>query len=276
MRQQPSRRADAALRAAVKATASAADILRRPPEGVVILIYHRVGGFTTSLVDMPAAQFEEQMAMLSSTRRVVDLTEALTLLDGTRNEPCVAVTFDDGTADFVDVALAILVRHRIPATCYVATEFVDERRPFSGDVAPASWAGLRDACSTGLVSIGSHTHRHRLLDRATADEIDDELDRSIALITDNIGAPPLDFAYPKALLGSPAAQAAVRARFRSAAVAGTRANVAGKTDRHRLARSPIQVGDGRAWFRRKVDGGLGLEDSLRAVIDRRRYARAST
>ncbi len=59
-------------------------------------------------------------------------------------------------------------------------------------------------------------------------------------------------------MGSPAADAAIRARFASAAVAGTRVNRVRRTDPYRLARSPIQVSDGMRWFRRKVAGGLGL------------------
>jgi peptidoglycan/xylan/chitin deacetylase (PgdA/CDA1 family) len=270
------RSADHVLRSAVKVAARAADVLRRPPAGVVILLYHRVGGGSRAAVDLPAALFEDQMAELAGTARVVDLDGALRAVRGETSEPCVAVTFDDGTRDFVEVALPILVRHRIPATCYVATAFVDEQRLFAADAPPASWSGLRDACSTGLVAVGSHTHRHRLLDRAPEAEVVDELDRSIAAIGDNLGAPPLDFAYPKALLGSEAAQAAVRDRFRSAALAGTRANVPGRTDPYRLARSPIQVADGHGWFRRKAAGGMALEDTLRDVLNRRRYARATT
>ena len=139
-----------------------------------------------------------------------------------------------------------------------------------------SWAALADACRTGLISVGSHTHRHRLLDRLPSGEVADELDRSIELIGTHLGTAPLDFAYPKAVLGSAAARAAVAERFRSAAVAGTRPNRFGATDPQRLARSPIQVGDAMAHFRRKVDGGMGLEDQLRQLANRRRYAWATT
>ena len=78
------------------------------------------------------------------------------------------------------------------------------------------------------------------------------------------------------MAGSAAADAAVRARFRSAALAGTRPNPYGRTDPYRLARSPIQRADGMSWFRRKLDGGMALEDRLRTLANRRRYAGATT
>ena len=43
-----------------------------------------------------------------------------------------------------------------------------------------------------------------------------------------------------------------------------------------LHRSPIQVSDGLRWFRRKAAGGLSLEDDLRRLRNRRRYAGAVT
>jgi peptidoglycan/xylan/chitin deacetylase (PgdA/CDA1 family) len=267
--------ADRTLRSTVKVVAGAADLVRRPATGVVVLLYHRVGAGTSSSVDLPAAMFDEQMAALAATGNVVSLGEALDAVGGEPDGERIAVTFDDGTADLVDVALPILARHRIPATWYLATSFIDEQRPFDTGP-PLTWSAVRDACSTELVSIGSHTHRHRLLDRAPEADVVDELDRSIGSIGDNVGAAPLDFAYPKALLGSGPAEAAVRARFRSAALAGTRANVAGRTDVYRLARSPIQVNDGRMWFERKVAGGMSFEHTLREAINRLRYAKAST
>ena len=50
----------------------------------------------------------------------------------------------------------------------------------------------------------------------------------------------------------------------------------GATDPYRLARSPIQVSDGMRWFRRKVAGGLRFEDTLRRLLNRGRYASATT
>ena len=188
----------------------------------------------------------------------------------------VAVTFDDGTADFADDALPVIVQHRVPVTLYAATEFVDLGLDFPNDGHPISWQALRDAVSTGLVDVGSHTHTHALLDRLAPALVVTELDRSIALIAEHIGTPPRHFAYPKAVGGSPEAELAVRARFESAAVAGTRVNRYGATDPYRLARSPVQVSDGDRWFRRKVAGGMALEDTVRRVANRARYASATT
>lgn len=262
-------------RDAVKAAAAAADLVRRPRAGLVVLLYHRVGGSSGLEIDLPLARFEEQIAAIAG--RAVPLDAALGLLAGPPppGPPPVAVTFDDGTADFVDAAVPVLARHRVPAVCYVATAFVEEGRAFPAGGRPASWAGLADACSTGLVTVGSHTHRHRLLDRLPASEVAEELDRSIGVIAERLGSPPAHFAYPKALGPAPPAERLVRARFRSAALAGTRANrFGGATDPHRLARSPVQVSDGMRWFGRKLDGGMGLEDTLRRIANRRRYAGA--
>ena len=258
----------------VKWLASAADAVRRP-RGLVVLIYHRVGAHTRVSVDLPRPLFAEQLDALTLGWAPVTLDQAVGFLEETApppGSPPICLTFDDGTADFVDEALPEIVARRVPVTLYVATDYVESGRPFPDDGRPVSWAGLRDAISTGLVTIGSHTHTHRLLDRVDGSEAGDELDGSIGLIEDRLGVACTHFAYPKALLGSPAAEQEVRRRFRTAALAGTRPNTYGSTDLYRLRRSPIQVGDGMRWFRHKASGGLSLEDDLRTLRNRRRYA----
>lgn len=263
----------------VKRIAAGVDRVRTPPPGVVVLIYHRVGRRSGLEVDLPADLFDAQMEALAATGRVVTLDEAVTILTTgvtpVAGDPIV-VTFDDGTADVVDEAVPILVRHRIPALLYLATAFVEEGRPFPADGTPASWAGLADAHSTGLLQVGSHTHTHALLDRLDPVALDDELDRSVDLIGERLGVAARHFAYPKAVPGSGPADRAVRARFTSAAVAGTRPNPYRGTDLHALARSPIQVADGMRWFERKAAGGMAFEDDLRRGLNRLRYRGATT
>jgi peptidoglycan/xylan/chitin deacetylase (PgdA/CDA1 family) len=262
----------------VKTLAVGYDRLARRAPGVVVLIYHRVGSGSGLAVDLPTELFDAQIAALAASGRVVTLEGALDLLArppaAAPSAAPVVVTFDDGTADFAETAAPILERHGVPATIYVATDFVESGREFPNHGRAVSWAALRDCSASGLIDVGSHTHTHALLDRLDPARVADELDRSIELIGAHIGTAPRDFAYPKALAPSVAADAAVRERFRSAAVAGTRANAFGHTDPYRLARSPIQVRDGMRWFTHKTDGGMVLEDRIRVLVNRRRYAGA--
>ena len=262
-----------ALSRGVKLAAEARDRVWPPTGGgVVVLLYHRVGGRAAMEIDLPLGAFEEQVAELAASGLTGTLDDALDHLAGrTPDGPRIVVTFDDGTKDVIDVALPVLARHGVPAVLYVATDFIDSGRSFPVDGRPASWAALADALTTGVMTIGSHTHTHALLDRLPPAEVDDELDRSIGLIQQELGFTPRHFAYPKALAGTAHAQAAVQRRFASAALAGCRSNLAGATDPWRLARSPIQVADGQRFFRQKVAGGMALEETLRGLKNRRRY-----
>lgn len=262
-------------RATIKSTSAAWDTLRPPRPGVTILIYHRVGAGTGGQMDLPPAVFDEQLSWLTANRTVLTLDDAAaSIMAGDPPADGVVLTFDDGTTDWVEHVLPALERHDVPATFYVATDFVDRQVPFPGDGNPLDWAGLKELASSPLVTIGSHTHRHLLLDRLPTQEIDDELDRSIELIRDHLDIDPRHFAYPKAVAGSPTADAAVRRRFRTAVLAGTRANPP-LTDLHRLRRSPVQASDSARWFRRKAVGGMHLEDDLRQLANRVRYRGAT-
>ncbi len=278
--------ASALLRRTVKVASAGADRLRPHIAGVVILIYHRVGGGSGLEIDLDPGLFDDQMAAVAASNRVLSLGAALERLDSPvaseGDVSSVVVTFDDGTADFADVALPILERHGVCATLYAATGFIEDGVDFPDGGRPVSWSALRDACATGLVDVGSHTHRHVLLDRISPAVAAEELDCSAELIEERLGRPALDFAYPKAIAGTPETARRVRDRFRSAALAGTRVNPyadsksSRRTDPHRLARSPIQVSDGMHFFERKLAGGMALEDSFRRAVNRARYARAST
>ena len=267
-------RATSFAREALKATSGLADQLRPPEVGSTILIYHRVGSGDGSQMDLDPETFAKQMAWLAGTQRVISLDHACSELEHDDPvEPSVVLTFDDGTSDWIRSVLPVLVLHDLPATFYVCSGFVTGEEELPSNGRAIGWAELAELAASPLVTIGSHTHRHRLLDRLDPTELADELDRPTALIEDHLGVSPSHFAYPKAVAPSPAAAAEVRRRFRSATLAGTRSNTA-PADLHRLARTPIQPSDGERWFRRKVAGGLHLEDDLRQRANRLRYRNA--
>ena len=238
----------------------------------MVLLYHRVGGRTASPVDLPRATFERQLDRLVEADRVIDLDTAVDILS-TRSGPVAAapkvvLSFDDGTADWPDVVLPALVARRLPATFYVATDFVDVGSSFPDGGRPVSWAGLAEMAATGFATIGSHTHTHRVLGGASGTVTADEIARSVGLIEEHLARSCRHFAYPKAIAPSPAAEVVVRRHFRTAALAGNVINRAGATDLHRLGRHAVTVADDDDdSFRRKAAGGLLLEGWLRARRD---------
>jgi peptidoglycan/xylan/chitin deacetylase (PgdA/CDA1 family) len=104
---------------------------------LAILIYHRVLPVSDPLrPDEPDAQrFDRQMAFLARHFDVLPLCEAAAALAAGRlpKRAC-CVTFDDGYADNLDVALPILESHRLPATVFVATGYLDGGRMFNDSV----------------------------------------------------------------------------------------------------------------------------------------------
>ncbi|MGI9611732.1 MAG: polysaccharide deacetylase family protein [Acidimicrobiales bacterium] len=268
----------------LKVVAVAADVVRSPRPGVTVLEYHRVGGGTSLELDLESSVFAAQMKWLVENCLPVSLDAAVDLLergpaaatsDIADSRRPVVVTFDDGTADFMQHALPALVQHNVPATYYVATKFVDEQVPFPNDGTPLTWGGLAEAISTGLVTVGSHTHSHAVLDKVEVDDARDEVQRSVDLIGEHLGVAADHFAYPKGVFGGDGVHEVLRASMRSAALAGGGANPFGGTDLFRLDRVPVQRSDAMAFFRRKAEGGLALEGAVRQVLNRRRYRTAA-
>lgn len=261
-------------RRALKAAARSWDVLHAPAPGITVLIYHRVGAATGGQMNLAPAEFDRQVAWLAANTRVIDLDTAVDEINGAGpTEPGVVLTFDDGTADWADIVAPILVAHGVPATFYLTTAYPCGEHPLPDGEPAISWAGARELVSTGLATIGSHTHTHRLLDRLAPEELAGELDHSIGWIEDELGFTPRHFAYPKALDPSREASNAVRIRFDSAALAGTRPNHAGG-DVRQLQRSPIQAADSPGDFERKTRGGMGAEDAVRRLLNRARYVGA--
>lgn len=102
-----------------------------------ILVYHRVVPEPDPLVPdaVCAKEFDWQLAVLNRWFTVLSLREATARLrNRTLPVRAACVTFDDGYADNVTVALPFLRRRRLPATFFLATAFLNGGRMWNDSV----------------------------------------------------------------------------------------------------------------------------------------------
>lgn len=92
-----------------------------------ILIYHRVLAKPDPLSDSDPllAEFEMHMALLARQCNVLPLHEAvIRLQQGSLPARAAAITFDDGFADNLHVALPVLKKHGLHATFFISTGYL--------------------------------------------------------------------------------------------------------------------------------------------------------
>jgi peptidoglycan/xylan/chitin deacetylase (PgdA/CDA1 family) len=102
-----------------------------------ILIFHRVHAAPDALFpgEPDAQRFDAVCGWLKAWFNVLPLDEAVERLRSRSLPPRAAcITFDDGYADNHDVAMPILLRHRLPAAFFIATGYLDGGRMFNDSI----------------------------------------------------------------------------------------------------------------------------------------------
>lgn len=111
-----------------------------PRQRLSILIFHRVLPRPDTLHDdLPDAQrFDQLVGWLCRWFQVLPLDQAIRRLeDGSLPARAAAITFDDGYADNLTVAVPVLQRHGVTATFFIAASFLDGGRMWNDTVAEA-------------------------------------------------------------------------------------------------------------------------------------------
>lgn len=160
-----------------------------------ILTYHALDD-SGRLFSTPPAVFRRQIAaLIESGLRPVPL-DAVWETAGS-----FSLTFDDGLRSFRELALPLLLEHRLPATLFVVSGFCGRARGWRSSPAPDSadvlldWEELRDIAAAGI-AIGAHTVSHPSLTGLSDDRALQEMRDSRREIEDRIGKPVTGFAYP--------------------------------------------------------------------------------
>ncbi|WP_341328143.1 polysaccharide deacetylase family protein [Methylotuvimicrobium sp. KM2] len=223
--------------------------------GPVSLMYHSI----TPGASRPAWQwalsfrrFEEQLALLQDFGWTTILADELATIDALPAKS-VLLTFDDGYADNY-AAFEALAKRGMKASWYVVTQDLGQTASWRDDDAPRlpllTPAQLLEMQAAGM-EIGSHTHSHCRLTQADPEQIEAELTRSRAILSDLLDRPVSSFAYPYGLYNESVMSTVQAAGYR---VALTTRPGFGLVDHHLLAvrRVSIMADDTLSSFARKL------------------------
>ncbi|MFG2331861.1 polysaccharide deacetylase family protein [Streptomyces sp. NPDC048604] len=169
---------------------------------VPILMYHDIDQAPfpeTRRLSVSPEAFAEQMAVLAD-RGFTALTTAelgAAWRDGRPLPPRpVLITFDDGYEGVHRYALPVLAAHGFAATVFVTTGWL--RGPYDESGALGTmldWDQVRELAAAG-VEIGGHAHTHPQLDQLDDHRLWSETVRCKEIVAQELGTPPVSFAYP--------------------------------------------------------------------------------
>ena len=164
-----------------------------------ILTYHSIDD-SGSPISVSPEEFRAHVRWLSSGAvRVVPLGELPAL---PASAEAVAITFDDGFANFATHAWPLLHEHGLPVTLFVVSGRVGRDNAWGDRADPRvptlpllDWTGLGWVMEEGA-EIGAHTRTHPHLSRISPAMLEDELLGCADMIRRKLGLVPRDVAYP--------------------------------------------------------------------------------
>ncbi len=172
-------------------------------EFVPVLAFHRISkasprdGLTFGL-----NEFTSFCTFLSRNFRVISLTAILEKLkNGGSFRDELAITFDDGYEDNHDLAAPVLKALNLPATFFVATQYIGNDIDSWWDKKQGvrrkwmTWDQVRALHQMGF-EIGSHTRTHADLGKVPDEQALNELVGSRIELEEHLSAPITLFAYP--------------------------------------------------------------------------------
>ncbi len=162
-------------------------------DSAVVFTYHRFGDGRHPSTNTTLAQLDAHLGEIERAGLVaLPLERIVTALRQHDNLPdrAIALTIDDAFASVYRNAWPRLRKAGVPATLFVATDAIDQRRPDY-----MSWTQIREMAAGG-VTIGVQSASHPHLARLSAAEVRDEFARSNRRIREELGFTPTLLAYP--------------------------------------------------------------------------------
>ena len=234
----------------ISETVAGVSCLSPPADGLRLLMYHAIGtpaiGDKLGLFSLSPERFRQHMGRLASWNngRVVEFDAAALTENGCR----VAITFDDGYRDNLDVAAPILIELGLPFTVFVTSEFVRSGR--AGFLSPTD---LRALAALPGAQIGAHGATHVALTQCNDRTLRNELESSRSYLEDVLGFEVRTLAYPYGAVDQRVRDAALAAGYCLGACSQAGLNPPGR-DPLLLARTEILSFDSERAFAQKLHG----------------------
>ncbi len=111
------------------------------------------------------------------------------ILDEEISKSYLLLTVDDAFTSFYLNAWPIIKKNKIPMILFVSTREV-------GKYGYMTWNQIKEIESSGLVTIGNHSHSHEYLIDWNANAIKNDLEKSIKIFKEKLGHSPKLFSYP--------------------------------------------------------------------------------
>ncbi|WP_319245411.1 polysaccharide deacetylase family protein [uncultured Propionivibrio sp.] len=234
----------------ISETVAGVSWIRQPTDGLRVLMYHAIGtpalGDTLGLFSLSPERFRQHMVLLAGWQRgrVVELDGSALNGNGCR----VAITFDDGYSDNLEVAAPVLSELGLPFTVFVTSEFVRNGKP--GFLSPNA---LRDLAALPGARIGAHGANHVALTQCDDTTLRNELTASRSYLENVLGSEIRTLAYPYGAADRRVRDAALAAGYCLGACSQAGVNPAAR-DPLLLARTEIVSFDNERVFAQKLNG----------------------
>lgn len=145
---------------------------------LTILIYHSVNAQRDALFpnNLDAATFDWHLGVLGQLFNVMPLSEAVAALKtGKLAARSAAITFDDGYLDNADIALPVLLRHRMSATFFVASAYLSGGLMWNDRIIESVRRAAGDSLDLGSAGLGVYDIASPAARRATISTLLDTL-----------------------------------------------------------------------------------------------------
>ena len=158
--------------------------------GVIALMYHRFDENKYPSTNIKSEIFIEQLKLINETKmEFITFKKFDEIIKTNIDKNYILLTIDDGFESFYSNAWPVLKKRKIPFILFVSTREV-------GKNGYMTWEQIKEIESSGLATIGNHSHTHEYLIDWEEKKIRDDLEKSIKIFKKELGYSPKLFSYP--------------------------------------------------------------------------------